>query len=249
MPHVCGCVVDNAPGYDSYSRYCGTNCSVAHPCGAVPAPRRAVLVQTRTPPGMFPGGVLRVLHCWPGETPRTPQKRTKLLDRDGGAGTLKGSLRLLRGVLVDLLKDGLRRAVDQVLGLLEPKAGERAHLLDDLDLLVASGLKDDVALVLLLGLFRRGSGARAAGGGGNRDRGRGLDVERLLKRLHELGQLKEGHLLEHVEQVSAAELRHDRFPSFLSPGSLCRPLRPVARQPRASRAARRRVAPSASAGR
>src|ERR1700733_2611104 len=79
MPHVCGCVVDNAPGYDSYSRYCGTNCSVAHPCGAVPAPRRAVLVQTRTPPGMFPGGVLRVLHCWPGETPGTPQKRTNYL--------------------------------------------------------------------------------------------------------------------------------------------------------------------------
>src|ERR1700733_1757568 len=27
MPHVCGCVVDNATGYDSYSRCWGTNCS------------------------------------------------------------------------------------------------------------------------------------------------------------------------------------------------------------------------------
>src|ERR1700733_843918 len=216
MPHVCGCVVDNAPGYDSYSRYCGTNCSVAHPCGAVPAPRRAVLVQTRTPPGMFPGGVLRVLHCWPGETPGTPQKRTKLLDRDGGAGALKGSLRLLRGVLVDLLKDGLRRAVDQVLGLLESKAGERAHLLDDLDLLVTSGLKDDVELVLLLGLFGGGATSATSRGGNtrDRDRGGGLDVERVLERLHELGQLKKSHLLELVKQFRAAELRHNRFPSF-----------------------------------
>src|SRR6201996_1504690 len=139
-----------------------------------------------------------------------------LLDRYGGAGTLEGSLGLLRGLLVDLLQDGLRRAVDQVLGLLEAQAGERAHLLDDLDLLVARALEDDVELVLLLDLFGRGSGAGAASGG-HRDRGRGLDVKRLLERLHELGQLKEGHLLERVEQVSAAELRHDRFPSFLSP--------------------------------
>src|SRR5215470_8387248 len=105
-----------------------------------------------------------------------------LLDRDRSAGALEGSLGLLRGLLVDLLKDGLRRAVDQVLGLLETEAGERAHLLDDLDLLVASGLKDDVELVLLLGLLGGRGSARGASGGGNRNRGRGLDVERLLER-------------------------------------------------------------------
>src|SRR5262249_41658481 len=120
-----------------------------------------------------------------------------------------------------------------------------------------------VELVLLLDLFGR-SGGTAATGGGNRDRGRGLDVERLLESLHELGQLKEGHLLERVEQVSAAELCHDRFPSFLSPESLpaARPPRPApllpvplcpqprtARQPRAWRAVRRQGAPSASAAR
>src|SRR5690349_4771607 len=70
-----------------------------------------------------------------------------LLDGDRSAGALEGSLRLVRGLLVDLLEDGLRRAVDQVLGLLQAEAGERAHLLDDLDLLVARGLKDDVELV------------------------------------------------------------------------------------------------------
>src|ERR1700722_19868931 len=159
------------------------------------------------------------------ETQFETRSAPKLLDRDGGAGALEGSLALLRGLLGDLLKHGLGRAVDQVLGLLETEAGERAHLLDDLDLLVTSGLEDDVELVLLLGLFRR-RGSRSAGRR-DRDRGRRLDVEGLLERLHELGQLKEGHLLERVEQISAAELRHDRFPSFLSPELLCRPMRPL----------------------
>src|SRR6476469_3603282 len=71
------------------------------------------------------------------------------LDGDGGAGALEGSLGLLRGVLGDLLQDGLGRVVDQVLGLLEAERGQAAHLLDDLDLLVAGGLEDDVELVLL----------------------------------------------------------------------------------------------------
>src|SRR6202012_4583237 len=89
------------------------------------------------------------------ESPGAPRGAVLLLDLNGGAGALEGSLGLLRGLLVDLLQDGLRRAVDQVLGLLEAEAGERTHLLDDLDLLVASGLEDDVELVLLLRLRPR----------------------------------------------------------------------------------------------
>src|SRR5258708_19439445 len=98
-----------------------------------------------------PGGTHR---CLKGAGPRraAPEGR-QLLDRDGGAGALQGSLGLLRGVLVDLLQDGLGRAVDQVLGLLQAQAGEAANLLDDLDLLVATGLEDDVELVLLLDLL------------------------------------------------------------------------------------------------
>ena len=42
--------------------------------------------------------------------------------------------------LGDAFLDGLRRAVDQVLRLLEAEAGELAHDLDDLDLLVAGSL-------------------------------------------------------------------------------------------------------------
>src|SRR5688572_27896780 len=131
-----------------------------------------------------------------------------LLDGDGGAGALESGLGLLGGVLGDLLQDRLRRVVDQVLGLLEAERGQRAHLLDDLDLLVAGSLEDDVELVLL------GSGllatAAATGGRGGRDGhgGSSGDVERLLELLHEVGQLDEGHLLARVEQVRAGNLGH-----------------------------------------
>src|SRR3954471_9965310 len=131
------------------------------------------------------------------------------LDGDGGAGALEGGLGLLRGVLVDLLQDRLGGAVHEVLGLLQAEGRERAHLLDDLDLLVADAVEDDVELVLLL---LGGGGLAAAGAGGDRagDRdGRGgLDVEGVLEGLHELRELDERELLERVEQLVGAELRH-----------------------------------------
>src|SRR3954453_372250 len=132
------------------------------------------------------------------------------LDADGGAGALEGRLRLVRGVLVDLLEDRLRRAVDEVLGLLEAERRERADLLDDLDLLVADRVEDDVELVLLLGGRGVGAGAgtRRGGDARHRDGGGGGDLEGVLELLHELRQLEEGHLLERVEQLVGAELRH-----------------------------------------
>src|SRR5215470_14541654 len=89
-------------------------------------------------------------------------RRELLLDRDSGSDALEDSLRLLRGLLVDLLQDSLRCAVHEVLGLLKAETGQRPHLLDHLDLLVTSGLEDDVELVLLLGLGR-GLAASPAG--------------------------------------------------------------------------------------
>src|SRR5699024_10557426 len=90
------------------------------------------------------------------------------LEGDGGAGALEGGLGLLAGLLVDLLQDRLRRAVHEVLGLLQAETREAAHLLDALDLLVAGGLEDDVELGLLLldggGLTAARSGT--AGGDG-----------------------------------------------------------------------------------
>src|SRR5918998_499514 len=96
--------------------------------------------------------------------PASRSPGTGSLDGDGGAGALESGLGLLGGVLVDLLQDRLRRAVDQVLGLLEAERGQAAHLLDDLDLLVTGSLEDDVELVLLLGGSRTGVATAATGG-------------------------------------------------------------------------------------
>src|SRR3569833_80153 len=128
------------------------------------------------------------------------------LDRHRGAGLLEGLLGLVGLLLVDLLQQRLGRAVDEVLGLLEAQAREGADLLDDLDLLVAGTLEDDAEPVPVLGLF--GRGARGSAGGGDGDRRGGLDVEGLFVLLLELRQLEEGHLLERVEELVGAELRH-----------------------------------------
>src|SRR5262249_37869684 len=75
---------------------------------------------------------------------------TSSLDLDRRADGLELLLRLVGLLLGDLLEDGLRGAVDQVLRLLEPEARERADLLDDLDLLVSGRGEDHVELGLLL---------------------------------------------------------------------------------------------------
>src|SRR5690349_14383617 len=131
-----------------------------------------------------------------------------LLDCDGRASALERGPGLVRRLLVDVLKQRLGRAVHQVLGLLQAEAGQGADFLDDLDLLVARGLEDDVELVLLLGLGLGGGRAAAGCRRGHRDRGRGLDVEGVLELLDEVRQLEERHLLEGVEQVVGAELGH-----------------------------------------
>src|SRR5690606_29793071 len=118
----------------------------------------------------------------------------------------------LSGLLVGALENRLRGAVNERLRVAEAERGELADDLDDLDLLVAGSLEDDVELRLLL----LGSGVAATRGGrarsGNRDRSRSRDVEGLLEGLHELAELDEGELLERVEQLLGAELRHDVSP-------------------------------------
>src|SRR5581483_1054561 len=126
-----------------------------------------------------------------------------LLELDGGARCLELGLRLLGVFLGNLFQDGLRGAVDQVLGLLQPQAGEAPDLLDDLDLLVAGGGEDDVELVLLLGgLGRRG--AATAGDGGDRHGRGGGDAEFLFEGLQKVVELEDGHVLEDVEELGGA---------------------------------------------
>src|SRR5690606_13442612 len=95
-----------------------------------------------------------------------PPVAPPLLQLDGRALLLQLGLDLVGLLLGDALLDHLGGAVDEVLGLLEAEAGDLAHDLDDLDLLLARGLQDDVELGLLLG--RRGRRATRGGGRGHR---------------------------------------------------------------------------------
>src|SRR5690606_12686412 len=115
-------------------------------------------------------------------------------------------------LLLDTLEDGLGGLVDERLGLLQTEGGQAAHLLDDGDLRGAGRLEDDVELGLLLlggGLATTGGGSGTGDGHG----GGGGDVEDVLELLHELGELDEGHLLESIDELVVAELRHEGVPS------------------------------------
>src|SRR5262249_57059175 len=72
------------------------------------------------------------------------------------------SLDFLRLVLAYAFLDGLGRALDQILGLLEAQTGERAHLLDHLDLLLADGGEHGGELGLLFRWSGGGSATRSS---------------------------------------------------------------------------------------
>src|SRR5882724_4261491 len=84
----------------------------------------------------------------------------RLLDLDRSALLLESGLHLGGIFLRHTLLHRLRGAIDQILRLLETEAGQLAHDLDDLDLLVAGRYENDVELRLLLD--RRGRAARTA---------------------------------------------------------------------------------------
>ena len=147
------------------------------------------------------------------EKGHTSRAADRLLVGDGGAGGLESLLSLVRSLLVDLLQNGLGGSLDQILGFLQTKAGERPHLLDHLDLLVAGCLEDDIDLVAALFLDGTGLAAgccrrRSGGNGGGR-----CYAEGGLEFLDELAELDQGQLLEGIKEISSAELRHSGRPS------------------------------------
>src|SRR6266536_2334323 len=143
-------------------------------------------------------------HPSPASSPCPPA--AELLELDFGAGAFELGLGLLGVLLGHLLEHGLGGRLDEVLGLLQPQAGEGADLLDDLDLLGAGFGEDDIELVLLL-CGRLSLGGRAGGRAGSHgDGGGGGDAELLLERLQELVELENAHVLEDVEQLVGAEL-------------------------------------------
>src|SRR5258708_27746083 len=128
-----------------------------------------------------------------------PFPRSSLLRFGGRARVFELLLDGLGLVLADVLLDRLRRAVDQVLGLLEAETGDLANGLDDVDLRGTGLLQDHGELgLLLLGL---GRGA-AAGAGSRRDgdRCRG-HAPALLEELAELRDLEDRETLDLLDQL------------------------------------------------
>src|SRR5439155_15228255 len=102
---------------------------------------------------------------------------------------------------VDALLDRVGRSVDEVLGLLEAEAGDRADDLDHLDLLVAGAGEDDIERGLLLGSGAVAARGRSSARGGDRNRGSGRDPPLVLDLLLQLDQLEDGHLPQLIEQL------------------------------------------------
>src|SRR5229473_6810476 len=100
-----------------------------------------------------------------------------LLELHLGPGLLQDGLHLFGLLLGYVFLDRLWRPLDQVLRLLEAEPGERADLLDDVDLLLAERGKHDGELGFLLD---RGGG-RGPRSGGDGDRGRGRDAPLLFQ--------------------------------------------------------------------
>src|SRR5579883_1864476 len=115
---------------------------------------------------------------------------TALFELDCRTRLFKLLLDLRRLVLVDAFVDRLRRAFDKILRLFESEPGNGADFLDDVDLLVARGGKDDVEL----GLLRRRSRGRDGDRGGRRD------APFFLEHLRELGRFDDGERREIVNQ-------------------------------------------------
>src|SRR6476660_9394867 len=101
--------------------------------------------------GPVPGPALALIEARDG---------VRLLDLDARARGLQLLPRLVSLLLRDLFEDRLGRAIDEILGFLQPEARQCTHLLDDLDLLVAGSRQDHVELRLLLRLFASCGGAR-----------------------------------------------------------------------------------------
>ena len=122
--------------------------------------------------------------------------KSDLFDLAGCANLFESSSDFLCVFLGDAFLDSLGGVVDDFLGFLEAEAGLLADDLDDLDLLGADVLQDDVELGLLFRCFCGGGGAC------NCDCGRRCGNAKLLfERLHELGKLENGHRFDISNQL------------------------------------------------
>jgi hypothetical protein len=106
--------------------------------------------------------------------------------------------------------DHLAAGLHQLLGLLDAQAGDDgAHLLDDVELLVAARLENDGELRLLLG--RRRGGTARSHAGSERHRRRRRHAPLVFQHLGELGGLQNRQLREIVHDPS--QISHSPRPS------------------------------------
>src|SRR5262245_13007437 len=145
-----------------------------------------------------------------------PRLRAGLLEVDLRAGLGQLLLELLGVLLREAGLDRLRGAVDEVLRLLEAQARGRLDDLDDLDLLLAGALEDDVVGRLLLRRGRRGRAAAPAAAGRRHDgRSRRGDAPAGLAGLHQLRGLPQRKAVEGLEdrlerRVEGIRIGHGR---------------------------------------
>lgn len=95
--------------------------------------------------------------------------------------------------------DGLRSAVDQVLGFLQAQTGQLAHGLDDGNLVGAGFSQDNGELGLL---FSSGGGATSGGSSDSDSGGSSRHAELLFHFLDQLGQFEHGHASDGVKDFS-----------------------------------------------
>ena len=133
-------------------------------------------------------------------------KSRNLLEFDFGAGGLELLLDLFGVGLGSAFLDGLRRALDEVLGLLEAEAGDGANFLDDADLVGASVSEDDVELGLLLS--GSGSGGTGGRGGSDGDRSGGGNAPLGLEILNKGSDLDNGLAGELLDDLVFGDVGH-----------------------------------------
>src|SRR5688572_9182502 len=162
-----------------------------------------------------------------------PVGASPLGDADLGADFLELLLDRFGLVLRHAFLDRLGRALDEILGFLQPQAGDFADDLDDLDLVRAGFGQRDVELGLLFRRRRRCTAARTAGHRhAHRHRRRGGDAELGFQLLHQLRELEDADVLDVVDELILRNFGHDFFSLSFAGGSLLPPNCP---QPRRSR--------------
>src|SRR5690606_21731792 len=124
----------------------------------------------------------------PWAVPEGGSRKAKLLELDLGAGSFQLGLEVFGLGLGNAFLDGLRSSLDQVLGFLEPEAGDAADFLDDVDLLGTGIGEDHVELGLLFGSGSRSGTASSGDGHGSG----GGNAPLLFQELGELGSFQDG---------------------------------------------------------